>query len=321
MTPGGIRRLLRRALTSLGLTGSDGAPLVWTPHDFRRMFVTDAVANGLPPHIAQIICGHRDISTTATRRSTPTRPSRHTGPSSPAGELSAPARSTARRPARNGTISSATSNDANCRWAPAAAPSGRPASTSTLACGARCSVPTRPSDRGWKRSGTTSSTASRKPNAKGGWAKSRACASASPAHRTSSPSWMPRTRGGMPSISACQRSARSPWVPATPPEHDRLRESHEVRVSGGGAGQAAPPTCVPASGLDEGLEAFAVGHVLVAGRESAEGCSRVGLTSDGGTSRRSFPDGLKIVSQQLWDALANWASGGAFGSVSFGSPR
>ncbi|MEV7470883.1 site-specific integrase [Streptomyces kronopolitis] len=64
MTPGGIRRLLRRALTSLGLTGSDGAPLAWTPHDFRRMFVTDAVANGLPPHIAQIICGHKDISTT-----------------------------------------------------------------------------------------------------------------------------------------------------------------------------------------------------------------------------------------------------------------
>ncbi|MFI0908813.1 tyrosine-type recombinase/integrase [Streptomyces sioyaensis] len=64
MTPGGIRHLLRRALTSLGLTGSDGAPLAWTPHDFRRMFVTDAVANGLPPHIAQIICGHKDISTT-----------------------------------------------------------------------------------------------------------------------------------------------------------------------------------------------------------------------------------------------------------------
>ena len=34
------------------------------PHDFRRIFVTDAVINGLPPHIVQIICGHHDISTT-----------------------------------------------------------------------------------------------------------------------------------------------------------------------------------------------------------------------------------------------------------------
>ncbi|MBT2369694.1 site-specific integrase [Streptomyces sp. ISL-10] len=64
MTPGGMRRMLRRALNGLGLTGSDRTPLAWTPHDFRRIFVTDAVANGLPPHIAQIICGHKDISTT-----------------------------------------------------------------------------------------------------------------------------------------------------------------------------------------------------------------------------------------------------------------
>jgi site-specific recombinase XerD len=28
------------------------------------MFVTDVVSNGLPPHIAQVICGHRDINTT-----------------------------------------------------------------------------------------------------------------------------------------------------------------------------------------------------------------------------------------------------------------
>lgn len=33
-------------------------------HDFRRMFVTDVIANGLPPHIAMVICGHKDISTT-----------------------------------------------------------------------------------------------------------------------------------------------------------------------------------------------------------------------------------------------------------------
>ncbi|MFD4370051.1 tyrosine-type recombinase/integrase [Streptomyces sp. NPDC058486] len=64
MTPGSIRRILTRALSTLGLAGADGTPLQWTPHDFRRMFVTDAVVNGLPPHIAQIICGHKDITTT-----------------------------------------------------------------------------------------------------------------------------------------------------------------------------------------------------------------------------------------------------------------
>ena len=36
-----------------GLTGADGQPLRFVPHDFRRIFVTDAVINGMPPHIAQ----------------------------------------------------------------------------------------------------------------------------------------------------------------------------------------------------------------------------------------------------------------------------
>ena len=41
-----------------------GGPLHFTPHDFRRMFITDAILSGLPPHIAQIIAGHRDINVT-----------------------------------------------------------------------------------------------------------------------------------------------------------------------------------------------------------------------------------------------------------------
>jgi integrase len=39
-------------------------PLRFTPHDFRRVFITDAVLNGLPPHIAQVIAGHSDINVT-----------------------------------------------------------------------------------------------------------------------------------------------------------------------------------------------------------------------------------------------------------------
>jgi hypothetical protein len=28
------------------------------------MFITDAVMNGMPPHIAQLVVGHRDVNTT-----------------------------------------------------------------------------------------------------------------------------------------------------------------------------------------------------------------------------------------------------------------
>ncbi|MEV5843614.1 site-specific integrase [Streptomyces sp. NPDC051985] len=62
---GTVRKMLKAALASTGLVDpSDGRPLNYTPHDFRRMFITDAVMNGLPPHIAQVIVGHRDINVT-----------------------------------------------------------------------------------------------------------------------------------------------------------------------------------------------------------------------------------------------------------------
>ena len=62
---GVIRRMIQAALADTGLTDpTDGGPLGYTPHDFRRLFITDAVLNGLPPHIAQVIAGHRDINVT-----------------------------------------------------------------------------------------------------------------------------------------------------------------------------------------------------------------------------------------------------------------
>ncbi len=39
-------------------------PLQWRPHDFRRIFVTDAIRSGLPPHIAAKVCGHSTVDTT-----------------------------------------------------------------------------------------------------------------------------------------------------------------------------------------------------------------------------------------------------------------
>jgi integrase len=60
----GIRALLNAALAGTGLTDASGNPLNFTPHDFRRLFITDAVMNGMPPHIAQLVAGHAQISTT-----------------------------------------------------------------------------------------------------------------------------------------------------------------------------------------------------------------------------------------------------------------
>ena len=60
-----IRKMLHDALAHTGLIDpADGLPLRYTPHDFRRIFITDAILNGLPPHIAQVIAGHRDINVT-----------------------------------------------------------------------------------------------------------------------------------------------------------------------------------------------------------------------------------------------------------------
>ncbi len=60
-----LRKMLNDALARTGLVDpADGLPLHYTPHDFRRIFITDAIMSGLPPHIAQIIAGHRDLNVT-----------------------------------------------------------------------------------------------------------------------------------------------------------------------------------------------------------------------------------------------------------------
>ncbi|MDF6066172.1 MULTISPECIES: site-specific integrase [Streptomyces] len=59
-----IRRGLDVTMLASGLTDSAGAPLIFQPHDFRRIFITDSILNGLPPHIAQVIAGHDHIGTT-----------------------------------------------------------------------------------------------------------------------------------------------------------------------------------------------------------------------------------------------------------------
>jgi hypothetical protein len=59
-----IRELITTALAGTGLTDASGQPLRFVPHDFRRILITDAIMHGMPPHIAQLIAGHRDINVT-----------------------------------------------------------------------------------------------------------------------------------------------------------------------------------------------------------------------------------------------------------------
>jgi hypothetical protein len=64
LTVASVRELLNIALEGTGLTDDTGHKLSFRPHDFRRIFITDAILNGLPPHITQLVVGHRDINTT-----------------------------------------------------------------------------------------------------------------------------------------------------------------------------------------------------------------------------------------------------------------
>jgi len=59
-----VRKLISNALTGSGITDATGKPLRFTPHDFRRILITDAIMHGMPPHIAQLVAGHRDINVT-----------------------------------------------------------------------------------------------------------------------------------------------------------------------------------------------------------------------------------------------------------------
>jgi hypothetical protein len=59
-----LRTYLDHALTAIGVKDATGRALRYTFHDFRRLFITDVIVHGMPPHIAQLVAGHRDINTT-----------------------------------------------------------------------------------------------------------------------------------------------------------------------------------------------------------------------------------------------------------------
>ncbi len=59
-----VNTLLSATAETAGIRGPDGRPVRFTPHDFRRIFATEAVATGLPVHIAAKLLGHQTLTTT-----------------------------------------------------------------------------------------------------------------------------------------------------------------------------------------------------------------------------------------------------------------
>jgi integrase len=64
MSPGRVRIAIRSAVARAGLRDEAGAEYRFTPHDFRRLFATSALAAGLPIHILAKVMGHQNIVTT-----------------------------------------------------------------------------------------------------------------------------------------------------------------------------------------------------------------------------------------------------------------
>lgn len=61
---GTIRKYLAQAAATAGLRDVDGTLLRPTPHDFRRLYLTELVADKVPVHIAAQLAGHRSLNTT-----------------------------------------------------------------------------------------------------------------------------------------------------------------------------------------------------------------------------------------------------------------
>jgi hypothetical protein len=64
ITSSAIRKAINEILLAAGIVDAAGQPLRYQPHDFRRIFTTEAIASGMPPHIAQLILGHKSLDTT-----------------------------------------------------------------------------------------------------------------------------------------------------------------------------------------------------------------------------------------------------------------
>jgi hypothetical protein len=189
--------------------------------------------NGLPPHIAQVICGHKTIDTTLGYKAV-----------YPAEAIEAHRGFIARRRATRPSQEYRTPTDeewdaflahfekrivsiGTCARAYATPCIHEHASLDVRSC-----AQARPSAAGWKRSATTSRPASPKPSAKDGSARSKDSKSASPAPTTSSTRSTPACNDKPPSrTSAYPRSPASPGAPHRNPPTDGLRDGTSQQPS------------------------------------------------------------------------------------------
>lgn len=59
-----VKELLDDLVAEAKVINIDGTPARFSPHDFRRIFATEAVSSGLPVHITAKILGHESLATT-----------------------------------------------------------------------------------------------------------------------------------------------------------------------------------------------------------------------------------------------------------------
>jgi integrase len=64
MTPGAVGTMLGRVCARLAEQDPRFTDVKFAPHDFRRLFATDLVNNGLPIHIGAALLGHLNVETT-----------------------------------------------------------------------------------------------------------------------------------------------------------------------------------------------------------------------------------------------------------------
>lgn len=64
VSPGTIAAMLSNLVARAEMTDANGEQIHVTPHDFRRVFTTEALASGLPIHIVAKLLGHTSVVTT-----------------------------------------------------------------------------------------------------------------------------------------------------------------------------------------------------------------------------------------------------------------
>ncbi len=122
-----VQTWLTQTVARSGLTDATGSPPHYTPHDFRRMFATEAVTGGLPVHIVGRLLGAQEPQHhSATWRCSTTSWSAPTVRFSMLVVLCARSLNIANPPTRSGKTSSSISSCANSNSVPVAAPYGTP---------------------------------------------------------------------------------------------------------------------------------------------------------------------------------------------------